>query len=137
MPLAGKKNLDAYINTEEVTFNEIKNRIRSGNYSIALYPIGYGTTDAEAALQQFLSYDKSNIFGIENEYFDSLMEKAQSESNTDKKAKLLHQAENCLIESNYISPVYISPTVVATTPKLSGFIFDLYKGNFDFLNAVK
>ena len=132
-----QKNLNAYINTEEVTFNEIKNRIRSGNYSIALYPIGYGTTDAEAALQQFLSYDKSNIFGIENEYFDSLMEKAQSESNTDKKAKLLHQAENCLIESNYISPVYISPTVVATTPKLSGFIFDLYKGNFDFLNAVK
>lgn len=132
-----QKNLDAYINTEEVTFNEINNRIKSGNFSIVLYPIGYGITDAEAALQQFLSYDKGNIFGIKNEYFDSLMEKVQYESNADKKAKLLHQAENCLIESNYIYPVYISPTVVATTPKLSGFIFDLYKGNFDFANAIK
>lgn len=132
-----QKNLDAYINTEEVSFNEMKNRIKSGNYTVALYPIGYETTDAEAALQQFLSYDKSNIFGIQNEYFDSLMEKAQSESTADKKAKLLHQAENCLIESNYICPIYISPTVVAATPKLSGFVFDLYRGNFDFLNAVK
>ena len=132
-----QSNLDAYINTEGVTFAEMKNRIKSGNYTVALYPIGYGISDAETAIQEFKSNNKNNIFGIKNENFDSIMENAQSESDANKKAELLHNAENCLIESNYIYPVYISPMVIATTPKLSGYIFDLYKGNFDFSNAVK
>ena len=115
----------------------MKNRIKSGKYTVALYPIGYGISDAETAIQEFKSNNKNNIFGIKNENFDSIMENAQSESDANKKAELLHNAENCLIESNYIYPVYISPMVIATTPKLSGYIFDLYKGNFDFSNAVK
>lgn len=132
-----QSNLDAYINTEGVTFGEMKKRIKSGNYTVALYPIGYEISDAETALQQFISYDKNNIFGIQNEYFDSIMEKAQSEADANKKAKLLHQAENFLIESNYVYPVYISPMTIATTPNLNGYIFDLYRGNFDFSNTVK
>ena len=132
-----QSNLDAYINTEGVSFDEMKSRIKSGNFTVALYPIGYGITDAETALQQFISYDKNNIFGIKNEYFDSLMEDAINETDSEKKALLLHKAENTLIESNYVYPVYISPIVVATTPKLKGYIFDLYRGNFDFSKAVK
>ncbi len=132
-----QSNLDAYINTEGVTLSDMKKRIKSGDFTLALYPIGYDTPDAESALEQFTTDNVNNIFGITNSDFDNIISSANDKIDADEKAKMLHNAEIELIAANSIYPIFLSPSVVAYTPSLDGFSFDLFKGNFDFEKAGK
>ncbi|GEM_PF-680612 len=132
-----QSNLDAYINTEGVSFNEMQKRIASGNYTVVLYPIGYGTLDAESTLNQFITGNSANIFGISDTEFDRLMINAEKAVSAVDKSAALNKAEKQLISSGYVCPMILSPTVVACTPSMSGCIFDLFRGNFDFSNTGK
>ncbi len=132
-----QSNLDAYINTEGVSASEMKKRLKSGNYTVALYPIGYGEYDAERVLQQFISGSADNIFGIADDEFDRIMADVTDKASAADKAKALHQAESRLIENSYICPIALSSTVVARTASMTGCIFDLNRGNFDFANTGK
>ena len=132
-----QSNLDAYVNTESVSLEEMKTRIKNGDYTVALYPIGYGDYDAENVLKQFMTDNSDNIFGVSDPKFDSLMISAINAVSAADKANALHKAEQQLINGGYISPIVLSPTVIAKTPTMTGCIFDLNRGNFGFVNTVK
>ncbi len=132
-----QSNLDAYINTEGVSLDEMKSRISSGNYTVALYPLGHGEYDAENVLRQFMTGNGGNIFGISDSEFDSLMQKAINEVSAEKKAEALHKAEQQLISGKYVCPIVLFPTVIAKTSTMTGCLFDLNRGNFDFANTGK
>lgn len=132
-----QSNLDAYVNTESVSLEEMKTRIKNGDYTVALYPIGYGDYDAENVLKQFMTDNSDNIFGVSDPKFDSLMISAINAVSAADKANALHKAEQQLINGGYISPIVLSPTVIAKTPTMTGCIFDLNRGNFDFVNTGK
>ncbi len=132
-----QSNLDAYVNTESVSLEDMKSRIKNGDYTVALYPIGYGEFDAENVLKQFMTGNKDNIFGFSDEKFDTLMVSAINAVSASDKAKTLHKAEQQLIDGGHISPIVLTPTVIAKTPTMTGCIFDLNRGSFDFANTGK
>ena len=115
----------------------MKTRIKNGDYTVALYPIGYGDYDAENVLKQFMTDNSDNIFGVSDPKFDSLMISAINAVSAADKATALHKAEQQLINGGYISPIVLSPTVIAKTTTMTGCIFDLNRGNFDFVNTGK
>lgn len=133
-----QKNLDAYINTEGVTIEQMQKRIADGDYTVALYPIGYGKTTAKSVMEQFVGNGNDNIFGINDTEFDGIMSSVEQCSDAGSKlAALLKSAETRLISTDLVCPVAISPLVATYTPTMTGQIFDLYHGNFDFAATGK
>lgn len=132
-----QSNLDAYINTEGVSLEEMKKRMAAGSYTVALYPIGTGLCNADDALSQFETGNSGNVFGISDDEFDSLMTNSENAVNAADRAATLSTAENRLIADGYVYPLFLTPTVVAVTPSMSGCIFDLFRGNFDFSQTGK
>jgi hypothetical protein len=89
-------------------------------------------------LKQFVGNGNDNIFGINDTEFDGIMSSVEQCSDAGSKlAALLKSAETRLISTDLVCPVAISPLVATYTPTMTGQIFDLYHGNFDFAATGK
>ena len=123
---------------------------KSRDFDVIFYDVNMLTTDAFPALAQFASmysgssYDFTNtdnfdvivphISGYLNKDYDTLMQQAMVETDVNKRAELLHQAEALLLEDLPITPVIYYENYFTLSKELRK-VGTTYFGGFDFSDA--
>lgn len=132
-----QKALGLCVNIEQVNKDEMYARMQSGNYQLALCPLSADDSRAETFLRQFESNSSFSFFDFKNSEFDSAISEVSDSMNDAELSNTLAKAEKALLSDGHIIPFAFSPTAYATSPSLSGVIFDTLSGNIDFSNAGK
>lgn len=122
----------------ELGFNVVVNALdnaayeeayKSGDYeiigmdfqAISVYPL-YNL----AAFSSTYSGDAVPVTGYDNDDYNALIESAFAETDADKRAEILHEAEALLIEDAAIVPVIFNTNAYVVSDKLSGFKNDYW-----------
>ena len=92
--------------------------------------------DPYTYLSMLLSNSTYNCSGIRDAEYDSLVEQSNSETNPQKRAQLMHEAEQLAVgEQFYIIPLYSMKGVNLVSPKISGITQNPATGGLDYRNA--
>jgi oligopeptide transport system substrate-binding protein len=77
---------------------------------------------ADAFLQVFLSENPSNMTQFSNKGFDDLVRSARQESNPDTRAELLMDAEELLVNSHAVIPLYFYVNKHLVSSRVAGWV---------------
>ena len=77
--------------------------------------------DANTFLDLFVSGGGSNTIGLNDAEYDKLIAAAASETDRDKRAAILQQAEKRLIDSHALIPVYYFVSKHLIKPYVKGY----------------
>lgn len=109
---------------EAVDEAELNNRVSSGNYQIALCDLYFTGNTAFSALNTFASTSGGNIANYSDKKYDSLVAAVKKSAGITTSAKNTKIAEQYLINSAVIIPLYEKESYYATTNKVSGVMFN-------------
>ena len=102
---------------EVVDADELKERVRKGNYQCAVAPI---STNAETAVEFLYSFrDPSNICRYTSENFNTLLSQLLTASSANSVAQGCAAAQNYLIQNSVIIPLFFQSRYIATNPKIT------------------
>ena len=137
------------VKLRQLAYDKYCTVMRLGAYEAIIADLHAYSTDAFSVLGQFatkysgkaLEQNKNYEYGftphstgLKDEEFDALMEQAFKENNLKKRAKLLHDAEELLIDDMVAIPLYFNVDEYATT-EMSGLKTSWY--GFKVFNKVK
>lgn len=107
---------------EKKVFNEYR---REKKFDIVAASWAAEYPDISSYLYGFRSTDINNYSGFSNKDFDNLYKKIISESDQTKKYKYTHDAENLVMNSHLIIPLYSEGTYYLKNDKLTNFYYDV------------
>lgn len=137
------------VKINELEYQQFATVLKLGAYEAAIADLHAYSTDAFSVLSQFSTkysgralkqnenYEygfTSHATGLKDEEFDALMEQAFAETNIKNRAKLLHQAEELLVDDMVAIPLYFNVDSYTTT-EMSGLKSSWY--SFKLFNKVK
>lgn len=109
---------------EVVSENDLASRIKSKNYQIALTNITYGTNTAFSALERYTSSASDNIINLSDKTFDSMVSDIKQSTNLTDTTKKMLAAEQYLINSAAMVPLYTVETYMGLAKGVSGTYFN-------------
>lgn len=109
---------------ETATAEEIRTRISDGEWQIALTDISFPHLTAFNGLLQFTTGNSENILGFEDKKYDSLVGAIKTASGFDTSISATKEAEQYLLDSCVIIPLYGSPTYYGLGKGVDGVIFN-------------
>ncbi len=109
---------------EIATRDEIRSRISDGDWQIALTDISFPHLTAFNGLLQFTTGNSENIIGFEDKNYDSLVGAIKTASGFDTSISATKQAEQYLLDSCALIPLYNSPAYYGLGKGVSGVIFN-------------
>ena len=107
--------------TDEYT---LQNRIRKGNFQLALGEISYSGNTALNAALKFTSDNRDNISGYASEGYDKKVKAISLADGLDEKAKATYKAEKYLSDAAVILPLYEVKRYVAYGDNISGISYN-------------
>lgn len=123
----------------------------AGDFDVIFYDVNMHSTDAFAALAQFAAiyscraYDFSgtsnfdelmtHVTGYYNSEYDEIMQQALVETDAARRAELLHEAEELLLNDMPITPVIYYQNAYIVSDELDDYT-DSYFGFTDFIEAT-
>ena len=110
---------------EAVDEYELKARVESGEYQIALCDTVYEGNTAFSAVHRFTSSHKDNIANYASEKYDELVSDIKLASGIDNTESATRKAEQYLIKSAVIVPLYDNQIYYGLDKGVSGVIFSL------------
>lgn len=116
-------NLGIFV--EVLTEDEVKTRVQSKNYQIALMPITFSDNTAFNALENFTSTSADNFLSFKDKNYDSLVSSIKYAGGTQATANKTLQAEEYLISSAAIIPLYEESLHFGMAKGVSGTYFNL------------
>ncbi len=122
-----------YIGIETVSPEEYRNRLSSGDYSIALYGITPERDGCCAAMQAYVSH--AALLGLENRYFSKLAEGLAHPTNMADVGKLCAEAEKTLIGTYTFIPLFYKNRYLIATAGNRDIVFDPFTNSADFIGA--
>lgn len=144
-----KQGLSSYKNANEITLvkDKFNEAYESGNFDVILVDYLMFSTDAFGNLASFaktfaggamnMDVEDGNyqltphISGYDNPEYDAIIEAAYAETNASKRAELLHQAEEMLLDDMPITPLVQLQNACAKNSDLKGLKTNYY-GSFVF-----
>lgn len=123
--------LVASVDTKEK--DELISLVKSGEYSLAFYPLEATEQEAKNFLQSFSSLSGENILNFSDKKYDSLITKAIEKST----ANALLECENYLLDNAVIYPVFNQNSYFATAKNTDGIYFYSNEHNVFFMNAER
>ena len=144
--LAYKKYIE---NDYDLVRDNFNNAYAAGDFDVIGVDVQMLTTDAFPNLAQFAkafaggkmdlssgNFDAvPHITGFYEEEYDALIEQAFSETDADKRADILHDAEEYLLESAPVAPLVVYQNAYLKHKDLSK-LDTTYFGNYDFTKVV-
>ncbi len=130
-----QKELNAYINVQPLEQQELMKRVESGNFQIALVPFTPTYGRADSMLTDFMTQAEGNFCGYANEVYDNLVLQGTRANDSGTAARYFYQAENQLISSATVTPLYHTSTYYAMAPGVSGIYFSPFQGGVYFKYA--
>ncbi len=123
----------SYIGIETVSPAEYRNRMSSGDYTIALYSITPDAPTCHAGICAFA--DRSELLGLENRYFRSLVEGLSRPVNLADTAELCAKAEKVVVDSHCFIPLLYKNSYLIATVGNRDIVFDPFTLSADFISA--
>jgi oligopeptide transport system substrate-binding protein len=136
MIIAWNAKFSNYFNMEALSETELKSRVRSGDYQIALCPLTPDGPGPSGILAQFRSGAAGNPAGLKDAVYDALLSKAETQSGK-AGAQLYAQAEKYLNQQAVFYPIYYGRHYFALAKGVSGIAIHSFQGSIDFINAGK
>ncbi len=125
-----------YFNKKPVSENELKSRIQSGSFQIAICPIDVSENDPVSIVAGFSSDSKYNPSALESDEFDSIINDIRKNDGSEAVA-LLKNAESFIFENAVFYPLYTEYKYCASAKNITGIIFRQSGTEIDFFNATK
>ncbi len=136
MIIAWNTQFHNYFNMEALSETELKSRVRSGDYQLALCPLTPDGPGPSGILSQFRSGAAGNPAGLKDTAYDALLSKAEAQSGK-AGAQLYAQAEKYLNQQAVFYPIYYGRHYFALAKGVSGIAIHSFQGSIDFINAGK
>lgn len=130
-----KDGLGHYLRIDPVSESELKSRVSSGNYQLAIYPLQAFTETPVDFLEQFSSESALNLWGYSSGEFDSLLQ--QASNNHDTALDFVQQAEQLLLDDGIFYPLHEENSYYAMGPTVSNILFLPFQNGADFFFAGK
>ena len=109
---------------ETATAEEIRTRISDGEWQIALTDISFPHLTAFNGLLQYTTGNSENILGFEDNKYDSLVGAIKTASGFDTSISATKEADQYLLDSCVIIPLYGSPNYYGLGKGVDGVIFN-------------
>ncbi len=104
---------------------EIKNRISTGgDWQIALTDLSFPNLTAFNGLLQFTSENSANLIGFSDKKYDSLVSKIKTASGLDSTVSAIKEAEQYLLDSCALIPLYDHPSYYGIGKNVDNIIFN-------------
>lgn len=127
-----KINLDLDINVESVSTLDRFSRTTSGDYDIALSGWSPDYNDPTTFLENWTSFSAMNYTYWSNEEYDTLINEAKIENNSNKRMDLLAKSEEILMDKLPIIPIYFRKKAVLINPNIDKVEFSLFSPTINF-----
>ena len=126
--------LGASINVMPLAEDELWQRVYAGDYDMALLPLTDST--AMGLLEDFASDIDRYSTGWQSEEYDTLLDQAAAETG-EQAVRTLAQAEQLLLESGVVLPLYTSMSYYAVSTEVQGAWVDPAEGIIYFKYITK
>jgi ABC-type oligopeptide transport system substrate-binding subunit len=113
--------------------DELISLVKSGEFSVAFYPLEASEQEAESYLNSFSSRSGDNILNLSDKNYDKTVEAASKS----KSASSLLKCENYLLENAVIYPVFNQNSYFITAKNTSGIYFYSNTHNVFFISAER
>lgn len=125
-----------YFNIEPLDRDTLAERVKSGNYQIALCSIQPDSDGPFSALSLFRSRAVGNAPKLSDPAFDAMLAAAQKKGDSDA-AAAFSAAEKYLNEQAVFYPLYYEKHYFASAKGVTGVVFHPYAMGIDFIHAGK
>lgn len=105
-------------------------RLRDGDYDIALVRICGTNSSKYAYLSAFLSDSPRNFTGQKSKKLDHILDSAKKEQNEEPRESYYSEAESFLLESGFFAPVCSQKDYVFFNEKSAGVCYNPYLGAY-------
>ncbi len=122
------------LKVESMPLNELKTRVKTGDYSIALYPFESTSSSALAFLSSIVN---SNVTGFDTTNMKSAIDDANKSNTLDKIAKNAKMAEKSAILSYSICPMLYETSYYVAAQGVKDIQFHAGTGRVSFVNAKR
>ncbi len=129
------KTTGSYFNKEPLQRGELEERIRKGDYEVAIAPLNTAVDSPMEFLSKFKTDSPNNYINLNYPQYNEFIEKALSENGTDSIEALMN-AESYLINYGYLYPLYYESRYFASAENVEGAVFGVTGDSIDF-TAVK
>ncbi len=128
--------LGHYYNMEPLSEAELSNRIRSGNYDVAITSICATAEGPRSLLSMFCSNSKNNPAFLSVASYDNLLE-IDPHSTQETVLANCRNAEQSLNNGAVFYPIYYETRYYAVPNKATGIVIHPYELGMDFIHANK
>ena len=125
-----------YFNKLPLSRPELEERLKSGDYEIAVAPLNTALDSPMEFLSKFVSESDSNYINLDYHPYDDFISNALKE-NSEKSLGYLGNAESYLVGNGYLYPLYYESRYFASNKTLSGAKFGADGISIDFTKASK
>ena len=105
-----KDQFITYINIEVLPQDIYENRLKTGDFTIALVKLTDNGTTPMSVLDKFISTSGDNLCGYTNQEYDSVVEQAINATSKEMANELAYQAEFMLIQQGVVTPTVSQST---------------------------
>ena len=126
---------DRYINKEPLPRDELKKRIRSGDYFAAIAPVPINSNDPLSFLETFSSDSAYNPADLSDPVFDERLHRLHTTARSDLSE--MRNTLRYLLEEGIFYPLYAENNYFVCAKNVSGIVFHAQDGFVDFSAARK
>ncbi len=127
-----RQNLNIYINLEPLNESDLANRVKSGNFEAALFPLTAKDDNSVSFLSPFASDSPGNPAGFQAPDFDALLSSLSHTTTYEERAKYISDAEQMLIDQFALLPLFYESRHFGTTKDIQSATCRPFKGFIDF-----
>ena len=117
-----KQNLGIDITLQTMEQKVFIQTVKSGDYEFAIYSTGADYDDASNLMGQFTTGDIYNYSNISIPEYDDLIAQSDVETDLEKRAQLMVDAEKVLIDAMAIAPLYYGTDVYLQKENVKGIL---------------
>lgn len=125
-----------YFNKEPLPRAELEERIKDGDYEIAIAPLNTAVDSPMEFLSSFTSDSPNNYINLNYPAYNDFISAALTGEGDDA-INALMDAESYLIDYGYLYPLYYESRYFATAENVSGAMFSTTSQAIDFTQVIK
>lgn len=132
-----QKNFGLYCNIEQLSDQELNDRLNTGDYDFALTKITADFNSPSSYLSVFKSDSSKNFTGFNNSQFDEIYNKAMQADDMDSSAELYKQAETVILSDGVFIPLFFQSEYFFTSKDASDIEYNPFNYTIYFKNSKK
>lgn len=130
------KTSTCYFNKEPLQRVELEERIKTGDYEIAIAPLNTAVDSPMEFLSKFKTDSPDNYINLNYPTYNNFIDTALTDAGDDAINALMN-AESYLIDYGYLYPLYYESRYFATAENVTGAIFSITSEAIDFSQVTK